>query len=887
MRRSLPVIAALTLAGAVFWPFCAARAQFEETPQSHLEFGLNTYRDGFYEPAVDAFRAYLKAAGKSEAAPIVRYLLAEALRRDDRLKEAIAAYQAFLSSHPSHERAGEVQFRVGVLAERIGEGKEAIRAYSSVKPGRYRIEAVYRVAALRLAKREWRGAVVSLDEFIKSAPKDPRVEDALFERAIALDHIPLLREAEKAYSLVVRRFPRNPRAHAFRLRLAKIQLELKKFGSAEKTFDSLFQGNPGEKNRVDLRLGQAASLFAQKKYPEAGAAFEAVLGMKLSTSQRMTVERGLASSWWLAGDYAKAAPAYQRLIREPAKDGAYLLFFLQSVEKGGLCAEGGSKYLVFALDALGKGAPLPSSSRFRMADCLLGAGLKKEALNQYGELVRRAPNTREAVWSGLRLAEVLEKEPKQNTRKLLKRYQQILASFNELRKSEKKLEPEMMRAVYQGVLRSAFIHNARKDCARSVALVRAVPENYIPETSRSEVAFLRAECAWSTARFDEAGGYYRQVAASERRPELAVRARYRLGELAEKRGNRKEALKRFQGALPLLPEELQREARLKIGNLYRVQGDMRNARKFLLPLAGDAAVSASKRRSIWYFLARNAFGARDWKGADEAFSSWNALAPPEPGEGLRLWALVLFEQKDCARAVKTSARALQHERTKDEKLALHRLRASCFLKEKNLKEFADALRRILPLAPQDAEVALRLGEALENMGNDDKAARAYTEFLGKFPENDKAGMVALRLGRIELGRKRVEAASAAFRIAAKSNDGNISGPARFQIAMRFERDGERAKALDLFESLMRSGPGHREWVRLATWRAAAIRESRREWKEAIRHYQSIAALENGLAAARMGDEIKKARLRIRRLESYLSSVEEREWKMKNQKPMLR
>ena len=311
MRRSLLIIAVCILAGSTIAPTSSVRAQFKETPQSHLEFGLNTYRDGFYEPAIDAFRAYLKAAGNSKAAWIVRYLLAEALRRDGRLKEAIAAYQAFLSRHPRHERAGEVQFRIGVLAERLGDEKAAIRAYSSVKRGRYRVEAVYRVAALRLAAREWRGAVASLDEFIKSAPRDPRVEDALFERAIALDHIPLIKEAEKAYSLVVRRYPRNPRAHAFRLRLAKIQLDLKKFGSAEKTFDSVFQGRPGEKKRADLRLGQAASLFAQKKYPEAGAAFEAVLKMELSKQQRRAAERGLASAWWRAGEYAKAAPAYR------------------------------------------------------------------------------------------------------------------------------------------------------------------------------------------------------------------------------------------------------------------------------------------------------------------------------------------------------------------------------------------------------------------------------------------------------------------------------------------------------------------------------------------------------------------------------------------------
>ncbi len=887
MRHSFFVIAAFILAWSVLAPISLTRAQFRETPQSHLEFGLNTYRDGFYEVAVDAFRAYLKEAGKSEMAWIVRYLLAESLRRENRLKEAVAAYWSFVKNHPRHERAGEVQFRIGVLAERIGDSKEAIRAYSSIMFGRYRIEALYRVAALRLAMREWDGAVAALDRFIEAAPKDPRVEDALFERAIALDRIPLIKEAERAYDLVVRRFPRNPRAQAFRLRLAKIQLELKKFGSAEKTFDSLFQKNSGEKNRADLRLGQAVSLFAQKKYLEAGAAFEGVLKMELSKSQRMAAERSLASSWWRAGENEKAAQAYRQLIRDPLKDGDYFRFFLQSVEKAGLCVERGKKYLAFALDIVGKGAPLPAAYRFRMADCLLGAGLRKEAMNQYRELIRRAPDTREAVMSGLRLADALEKEQKPKIQELLARYRQILASFNELRKSEEQLEPRMVQSVYQDVLRAAFIHNSQKDCIRSVALVKAVPEEHVPKPLRAEVAFLKAECAWKASQFDEAGVHYRLAASGERRPDLAVRSRYRLGELAEKRGNRTEALNRFRGALPLLPEELKREARLKIGNLYRAQGDLQNAQKYLLPLAEDAAVSASRRRSIWYFLARNAFGTRDWKAADAAFSSWDTLAPPEPGEGLRLWSLVLFEQKECGRAVKTSSRALQFEMPKPEKLVLHRLRASCFLKNDALKEFAGSLRQVLALTPHDAQVALRLGEVFENLEDYDEAARAYTEFLAKFPGNDRAAMVALRLGTIELRREKPEAATAAFRIAAKSNDVNISGPARFQIAVRLEEEGERSRALDLFESLTRAGKGHQDWVRSATWRAAAIRESRQEWKKAIVHYRSIAALGNGQASPRMDEDGRKARLRIQRLESYLASVKEREWKMKNQEPMLR
>ncbi len=887
MVRSIFFASALALMGLSVLPLPPAQGQSRQSAEAQLEFGLNAYQDGFFEPAIDAFRDYLEKAGNNAGTARVRYLLAEALRRENRLAEAISAYRELLRRHPRHERADEVRFRVGELAEKSGKKKEAISAYASVRPGRYRTEAVYRVAALRIEVRAWAGAVLALDEFLQSAPKDPRVENALFERAVALDHIPRIRAAEAAYDSAVRRFPRNPRARAFRLRLAEIRLQLKKFAAAEKTLDALFRAHPEEKKRPALQLGRAASLFAQKKYLEAGAAFEEVLRMKISASERTTAEEGVASSWWRAGRYAKAAHAYRRLIRDPVGDGAHLPYFLQSVRKAGNCAKSGEEHLLFALRVLGKGAKIPLSVRFEMAECLFDAGLEKEALAQYRELIRRAPRAREAVWSGLRLAAVLEKSAEAQAGALLDRYGQIRKSFEELQKSGKKVDPEITRAFYQGVLRAASIYHSQKDCAQAVRLVKMVPAKHVPEPLRPETAFLRAECAWEAGALKEAETHFLRVAAGGERDALATRALYRLGEIAERRGNTKEALERFEGALPSLPEEWKREARLKIGELYRARGDVQKARAFLLPLAGDEKVSASTRRSIWYFLARNAVGARDWASAEKAFARWSALAPPNPGEGLGLWAFASFQRGDCTGALRISERALQGATRKNEKLDLHRLRASCFLRMKNWQKFAGALRQVLVLDPNDAEAALKLGEVSENIGDVDAAVETYAQFVRKFPRHAEADAVTLRVGTLELRRNRPEAALAAFRRAAKSKDRNISHTALFQVAVQLEKGGERDKALEIFESLAHSGSGETKWLRPATWQAAAIRESRREWKRAIRHYQRITALGGRGASARLRGEIAQAQARIRQLESYVAAVEERERKMKSRVPLLR
>lgn len=886
MRARLPAIAALALWTMTALPHSLALGQTKESPRAHLEFGLNLYRDGLFEPAADAFRAYLDQAGKRADAPRVRYLLAEALRRDGRLRAAAAAYRTLLRRHPGHERADEARFRVGELAERIGSAKEAARAYASVRSGRWRTEALYRIAALGLAARRWPDAVAALDAFLASAPKDPRAEAALFERAVALDRVPRPRAAERAYASVLRRFPENPRARAFMSRLAEIRLRLGKFEAAGKTLAALFRKYPREKKRAGARLAQAASFFGRRKYEDAGAAFAAVLRMKLSKAQRATAERGLASSWRRAGEHAKAAEAYRRLLRRRPDGSGYLPHFLESVKKAGGCRKKGGKYLASALDALEGGTPLSLAGRFRLADCLRGAGMKKEAARQYREVVRRAPNALEAVWSGLRLAAMAEKDAKREE-EVLARYRQAFRSFRGLRESGKKIEPGLARAVYQGVLRAASIHGARKDCAGAVGLLKMVPEEFVPERSRAETAFLRAECAWEAGELEEAARRFRQVLLGEGPPALAARARYRLGEAARRRGDAREALRRFQDALPLLPEELRHEARLNMGALHRERGDFQKARAALLPLAHDEKVSAPRRRAIWYFLARTAADSRDWKGADAAFSSWDALAPPDPGEGLALWAFAALRGGGCGRALKISERALRLAASKEGKLALRRLRASCFLRRKNLAEAADELRRVVALAPKDAAAALELAEVFENMGSVDEAAGAYARFVAGFPRSGEAAAAALRLGALELRRGKPEAALRAFRAASKSKDANVSGPARLQVALWLERDGAKAEALELYESLPRLGAGEEEWARSAAWRAASIRESRREWKAAIRHYRGIAALAGRDAPARVGEEARRARARILRLESYLASVRERERKMKSRVPMLR
>ncbi|MBT5369010.1 MAG: tetratricopeptide repeat protein [Nitrospinaceae bacterium] len=860
----------------------AANAQGRDKPDDILLFGLKAYQDGFYDPAADSLARYLRFKPDGPKAANVRYYLAEALRLSERYKDARLAHIDFLARHPGDSRADKIRFHLAELYEKAGKLANAAEEYSKVSKGPFRAESAYREALLRLKEKSWDKATAALGEFIELAPRDPRVKSAVYERARSLDRLSRLDEAVKAYINSLNRFPKYKNAPAIRRRLGLIQFKLGKYEDAVSTLNNASRRSRKEAANPDVRLTIAASLYGQKKYKAAARAYEKALSLKVTAEQRRIGERGAAESWWSAKNYERAASVYRRLIKEKWGGAGALGRFVESVNRSGACGEKNREALHFASGVLRRGGKLSPVERLVYANCLEAAGMIETALTQFEEVAKSSGKLSRGAVAGLRVASILEEMGRPTEAAV--RYQKLLARIDDF---DKNSNVALRSDLYQGALRGADIFFRQGNCPSALKLIKAVPRKLVPDKGRGEVASLQAECAFLAKRYEEAELYFGKVLVLGRRPDLAARARVRLAAISEARGNKAESLQRLKEAIPILPEEIQREARLNVGRLLREMGEIDESRKTLIVIARDKKADATMRKKIWLLLARDAARAGAWNEADKALGNWMALSPSEPGEGLALWSTALFQTGECPRAIQVARRALDLATDQGSRISLLRTIASCLLKEEAYVEAVKSLEKIRELIPQDAEVAYQLAAVLERGGNLEKAAEAYESFLADFPSHEHAPGAALRLGFLMEGENNRKAALLAYRIALGSPQPSISEPARFQLALDAERRGALDEALASYEKLASQDLSQSKWRRTAAWRAAGLYERRGGWRVALKIYSRISKLSTSVAGGGVAREARQAAARVQKLEAYLASVSRREEKLKKRVPLFR
>jgi tetratricopeptide (TPR) repeat protein len=243
--------------------------------------------------------------------------------------------------------------------------------------------------------------------------------------------------------------------------------------------------------------------------------------------------------------------------------------------------------------------------------------------------------------------------------------------------------------------------------------------------------------------------------------------------------------------------------------------------------------------------------------------------------------MVRWRQGRCPEAAETARKALDGLADGPERAGLVRIAALCFLKEGKHAEAISALEEAVRLEPGAADAAFELALALERAGQGGRAAEAYAGYLGRFAEDARAPLAALRLGRLRAARGSREEALSAFRRAARARDPEVAGPAGHEIARHLESEGKAEDALAAYEALAGAGPLKEEWRRASAWRAASLRERRGDWDRALALYRRLAA-ERADAA-----ESRQALARAARIEGYLKQVLEREEKMKKREPLLR
>jgi tetratricopeptide (TPR) repeat protein len=886
-RWNWPALCVLWLLLTVAYLAPAARAQGRDKPEDILLFGLKAYQDGFYDPAADSLARYLRFKPDGPKASNVRYYLVEALRLSEKFKDAILAHIEFLSRHPKDNRGDKIRFQLAELYEKAGKPLNAAREYAKVSKGPFRAESAYREASLRLKAKDWDKASAALGEFILLAPRDPRVKSAVFERARSLDRLLLFDEAEKAYIFALNRFPKYKDAVAICRRLGLIQFKLGKYEHAVSTLRDVSRRSSKEAASPDIRLTIAASLYGLKKYRAAAEAYEKALMLKVTDVQRRIGERGAAESWWSEKNYERAASVYRRLIKKKWGGAGALGRFVESVNLSGACGEKNREALHFASGVLERGGELTPDKRLIYANCLEAAAMYETALSQFEKVAKSSEKSSFGVVAELRVAGILEEMGR--LAEAATRYEKLLGRIGEFAKDS---HAALRGNLYQGALRGAEIFFREGNCPSALSIIKAIPREVVPEEGRGEVASLQAECAFLAKRYEEAELYFGKILVLGRRPVLAARARVRLAAISEARGNKAESLRRLIEAIPVLPDEIQREARFNAGRLLREMGKIRESRKMLIGFARDKKADPARREEIWLVLAREAARAGEWSEADKALGNWMTLSPDDPSEGLTLWSTVLFQTGECPRAIQVARRALSLDADDTSRITLFRTIASCLLKEEAYGEAVNSLEKIRELIPRDAEVAFQLAAVLERDGKLEKAAEAYDSFLADFPTHAQVPGAALRLGFLMEGENNRNAALKAYGIAQRSPQMGISEPASFQLALDAERRGALDEALASYERLASQDLSQSKWRRTAAWRAAGLYERRGGWRVALKIYSRISKLApTGGALIKSGGDLaresRQASARVQKLEAYLASVSRREEEMKKRVPLFR
>ncbi len=884
------VLVAVYLAGS----FPSAWAQ--EGSFEHLRFGLNAYRDGFYAPAIKSLQLYLAQNPQGEKAATARFFVAQAFRLSGMDKDAATSYRAFLSLYGKDKRSDEARMRLGALMEKAGNRVGAAKVYGEVGAGAFRAETAYRLASLRLAAGKWKEAEAALSEFLRLAPDDPRAEVASYERGHVLDRLKRPRDALSAYRIALKRYPKSARGRVARRRMGLLLYGIRQYREAETVLSEYLTGAPSDSGKAELLLALAASRYALGRYSLAASDFEKSLSLPLREKEISIAEKGVAVSWWAAADYKQAREAYRRLLRRP--DEANLTRFLQSIELSGGCKKEGSADLGLVRRVMEKGTKLRIEEQLRLARCLETAGLEQEALEGFKSVARVGRESLAGILGELRVAEMFDAGG--NKKEAVLRYERAVSAALRLKRAKKKGSSKLEDVLYPGVLRAAAIRYEMDDCPAALRLVKMVPGEAVPEKIRAEVASLRAECALRAGSKEKAELYFGQVLLGARRPELAARARFQFASLAEKRGDKEEALRRWEDAIPLLPREMALTARLRAGRLRRVSGDLKGARALLLPFAQEEKADLENRRKVWLLLARDAASASEWTVAEEALANWDALTPQQPLEGLRLWASVRFNRGDCPLALQAARRALDEGPEKKVRLDLERLIASCLLKEEKFDEATAILRGIVEREPNVPAAWLSLGGALDRAGASMEAAEVYGSFAERFPNHSRTHEIALRTALLRNKAGDRNAALAAYRIASKSSDPLVAEPALYEIARDLETRGRVKEALAAYVALAGIEPRKSKWRRAAVLHVAGTYGKRGEWEKALKQYRRI-AVRDGKSDAEapsqqqgpsskpkaVSSEAKIAEKRIRELESYERTLQARREKIKRLEPLVR
>ena len=604
---------------------------------------------------------------------------------------------------------------------------------------------LFRQGLTFLQKGDFDRAIESFNSFLGSSPQGFQAEEARFILADAYfnwagkDLSGKSQVVLDAYQRALSRHPTSPRAPWARLRIGEVYKRLGFYYEALASLGILLDHYSPGPYHLEGRKKKAYCLLKVGRYQDAQREYQTFLSTSLSESDWVEVSLGLAETALYLGEYQKSLEAYQAVSKKAPQEiqsnPSILYLYGEALFKSRMFQE--AREVLKGLIVRFPQEDFSPLAATRIGDCFLEEGDIGGALEGYGKVLLRYPDSDSAITAQVRLADIGMRHPGRKVNDKEGRYEAYvnpLAAYNEVA-SRYPLHPLAEVALYR---RGAGLKEAKKYEEAAASFKEAL--------NRYPHGFLKIDALGALGETLEGliRQYYDQgkydplirVYRNDVLPYLGVVVSqdtlwrvaegYEKLELWEKAGD-------IYGRLAVLCREPEQKALaiLRLSNTYLARGDY------------PAALERLQQFPLRFPKSR-----------------YFPRAQRVQGE-------VLFRQGKFMEAEESYHQALAAETDSVQSAEIQYLLGNCYGEMGNFRQAVESYQRVLQVAPGIGgdsskgfirESHFRLADALYALFRHTEAAQAYAFVIQTYPQDERRPRASYRLADCYQRSHRKEAA---------------------------------------------------------------------------------------------------------------------------------
>ena len=266
--------------------------------------------------------------------------------------------------------------------------------------GKYRADALYKLAWCRLQQKKYDSAVATLTEFLGQYPRAPQVSAAFMQRALAQLQTGQMEEALNDFGAIIEKQKDAPERESAMLQRALVLGKLNRSAEMSEAFARLLAEYPETKAAGQANFWTGYAAFDAKKYREAVPALEAARKLDAAKYGERASVRLLLAHYYLE-DRAAAAKEARALGAEKSPAEVRQWLGLSALEAGDF-AEARE-----FLEPLGTAEEADNELRFSLASAQAGAKDPAAARATLDKLLPRLHEPKEKAKAHLMLAGAL------------------------------------------------------------------------------------------------------------------------------------------------------------------------------------------------------------------------------------------------------------------------------------------------------------------------------------------------------------------------------------------------------------------------------------------------------------------------------------------------